>query len=41
VLEELFEDADDDCIHADAFGFGPLFELESGFGSNVEELRVG
>jgi hypothetical protein len=28
ALEELFEDADDDCVDADAFGFGPFLELE-------------
>ena len=41
VPKELFEDADHNRIHADAFGFGPLFELEPGFSADVEELRVG
>ena len=41
ALEELFEDADHNRVDADAFGFGPLFELEPGFGADVEELRVG
>jgi hypothetical protein len=41
ALEELFEDADDDRIHADAFGFGPLFERQPGLCADVEELRVG
>jgi len=41
VLEELFEDADHNRVDADAFGFGPLFELEPGFGANMEKLRVG
>ena len=39
--EELVEEADDDCVDADAFGFGPVFELGTGFGADVEELRVG
>jgi hypothetical protein len=25
VREELIEKADDDCVDADAFGFGPVF----------------
>ena len=41
ALEELFEDADYNRVDADAFGFGPLFELEPGFGADVEELRIG
>ena len=41
ALEELVQDADDDCVDADAFRFGPLFELESGLCADVEELRVG
>jgi len=41
ALEELFEDADHNRIHANAFGFGPLFELQSSFSADVEELRVG
>ena len=41
AIEELFEDADHYRVDADAFRFGPLFELEPGFGANVEELRVG
>ena len=41
ALEELFKDADHNRIHADAFGLGPLLELEPGFGADVEELRVG
>ena len=41
ALEELFEDADHYRIHADAFGFGPILELEPGFGAYVEKLRVG
>ena len=41
ALEELFEDADHNRIHADAFGFGPILELEPGFGTDVEELRIG
>lgn len=39
--EELVEEADDDGVDADAFGFGPVFELGTGFGADVEELRVG
>ena len=41
ALEELFEDADHNRVDADAFGFGPFFELEPGFCADVEELRVG
>ncbi len=41
ALEELFEDANHNRVDADAFGFGPIFELEPGFGADVEELRVG
>ena len=41
ALEELFEDADHNRIDADAFVFGPLFELESSFSSDVEKLRIG
>ena len=41
ALEELFEDAHHNRVDADAFGLGPLFELEPGFGADVEELRVG
>ena len=41
ALEELFEDADDDGVDADAFGFGPFLELDAGFCADVEELRVG
>ena len=41
ALEELFEDADHNRVDADAFGFGPIFELEPGFGADMEELRVG
>lgn len=39
VLEELFEDADNYRVDADAFG--PLFELEPGLCVDVEELRIG
>jgi len=38
--EELVEEADDDCVDTDAFGFGPVFELGTGFGSDVEELGI-
>ena len=41
ALEELVQDADDDCVDADAFRFGPLFELEPGLSADMEELRVG
>ena len=41
ALEEIFEDADDDRIHADTFGFGPLFDRQLGLCAYVEELRVG
>ncbi len=41
ALEELFEDADHNRIHADAFGFGPFLELIAGFGADLEELRIG
>ena len=39
--EELIEKANDDGVDADAFGFGPVFELGTGFGSDVEKLRIG
>ena len=39
--EELIEEADDDSIDADAFGFSPLLQLGSGLCANVEELRLG
>ena len=39
--EELIEKADDDSVDADAFGFGPVFELGARFGADVEELRFG
>ena len=39
--EELIEKADDDGVDADAFSFGPVFELGTGLGSNVEELGIG
>ena len=41
ALEELSEHADHNRVDADAFGFGPLFELEPGFSADVEELRIG
>ena len=41
ALKELFENAHCNRIDADAFRFGPLFKLESGFCANVEELRIG
>lgn len=40
ALEELFKDADNNRVDADAFGFGPILELEPGFCAYVEELRV-
>ena len=39
--EELIEEAYDDCVDADAFGFGPVFELGARFGADVEELGIG
>lgn len=39
--EELIEKADHNGVDANAFGFGPVFELGTGFGADVEELRVG
>jgi len=39
--EELVEEADDDGVDADAFGFGPVFELGARFGADVEELGIG
>jgi len=39
--EELIEKADDDCVYADAFGFGPVFELGACLRADVEELGVG
>ena len=39
--EELIEKADDDGVDADAFGFGPVFELGAGLSTDVKELRVG
>jgi hypothetical protein len=41
VLEGLFEDADDDRIHTDAIGSGPLFERQPSLCADVEELRIG
>jgi hypothetical protein len=41
ALEELFQDADHNRVDADAFGLGPIFELEPSFGADVEGLRVG
>ena len=41
ALEELFEDADHNRVDADSLRFGPIFELEPGFGADMEELRVG
>src|ERR1017187_7329789 len=41
ALKELFENAHCNRIDDDAFRFGPLFKLESGFCANVEELRIG
>jgi hypothetical protein len=33
--EELFEDADNDGVDADAFGFGPFLEFGAGFCVNL------
>jgi len=41
ALEELIEDADNDGIDADAFGFCPFLEFVAGFCSDVEELGIG
>ena len=41
ALEELIENADNYGVDADAFGFGPLLELESSVCADVEELRIG
>ena len=41
ALEEFFQHADHNRVDADAFGFGPLFELEPGLYADVEELWVG
>ena len=41
MLEGLFEDADDDRIHTDAIGSGPLFERQPSLCADVEELRIG
>lgn len=41
AIEELIENADDDCVDTDAFGFSPLFEIDAGFGTDVDELRIG
>ena len=38
--EELVEEADDDCVDTDAFGFGPVFELGACLRTDVEELRI-
>jgi len=39
--KELIEEADDDCVDADAFGFRPVFELGACLRTDVEELRIG
>jgi hypothetical protein len=41
VLEELVEEAHDNGVDADAFGFSPFLQLGSGLCANVEELRLG
>src|ERR1019366_2176571 len=38
--EELIEKADDDCVDADAFGFGPVFEFGASLRADVEELGI-
>jgi len=40
AIEELVEEADHNCIDADAYRFGPLFELVAGLCADVEKLRV-
>ena len=39
--EEFVEEADYDCVDADAFGFGPVFEFGACLRTDVEELRIG
>ena len=41
ALEELFEDADDYGVDADAFRFSPVPEFVAGFCADMEELGVG
>jgi hypothetical protein len=41
ACEELIEEADDNGVDADAFGFGPFLQLDSGRNADVEELRIG
>jgi len=41
ALEELIENADHNGVDTNALGFGPILELEPGFGADMEELRVG
>jgi hypothetical protein len=40
LLEEGFENAHNNCVDADAFFFGPLFEGNACFRANVQQLRI-
>jgi hypothetical protein len=40
VLEEMFQNADDNCVDADAFLFSPLLESEACFCANVKHLGI-
>jgi hypothetical protein len=41
AFEELFEDADDNRVYADAFRFGPLLERGPGLCADMKKLRIG
>ena len=41
ALEELFEDAHNNRVDADAFGFCPFFQRGPGLRADMKELRLG